>query len=266
MRLEIRHETEYRYATPVRHSIQYLRLTPRADAGQRVIAWRIDAPGRSSSQTDAYSNAVTVLSLDEPHASLRISVTGTVETFLTPGSPLANESPLPPVAFLVPTRLTEADDAIRAIAVEALGARGAQLDGVLRLGDLVTRRVVYEPGSTDVDHTAAQALALGRGVCQDYTHVVLAACRAVGLPARYVSGYFDAGDPGHLASHAWVDVWIEGAGWIGYDPTHACLAGERYCRLAVGRDYLDASPVRGMRHGGTEERLSVVVTVAVADQ
>jgi transglutaminase-like putative cysteine protease len=122
--------------------------------------------------------------------------------------------------------------------------------------------VKYNPGITEVTSTAAQALALGNGVCQDHAHLMLACCRARGIPARYVSGYIEPGEVTHGASHAWVDVWLEGKGWISIDVTHAAFASEIYCRLAVARDYEAAAPVRGRRIGGLEEQLKVSVTVS----
>ena len=115
--------------------------------------------------------------------------------------------------------------------------------------------------------TAAEALAQGSGVCQDLAHVFLAACRARGVPARYISGYL-LDDASHVASsHAWAEAWIADAnrgagGWLGFDVTQNRLAGPELCRLAIGRDYLDASPIRGMRLGGAEEEMEVNVTVA----
>jgi transglutaminase-like putative cysteine protease len=117
-----------------------------------------------------------------------------------------------------------------------------------------------------VTSTASQALALGNGVCQDHAHLMLACCRARGVPARYVSGYIDPGDAEHTASHAWVDVWLDN-GWVSVDVTHAAFASGHYCRLAVARDYEAAAPVRGSRVGGKEEKMSVDVSVqALAEQ
>lgn len=260
MRLSIRHDTTYRYSAAARYSIQYLRLTPRNDAGQRVLDWRIETPARTWQQNDAFGNVVHVLSLDRPHEEMRIRAHGVVETSLVPGTPLENGSALPPSVYLVPTRLTEPDAAIAGLAGRTVINASSPRAGVDALMAEIVARVPYETGSTDVDHTASQALALGRGVCQDHAHVFLACARLAGLPARYVSGYIDANDPGHLASHAWVDVWLDG-GWMSYDVTHAVLAGSSLCRLAVGRDYADASPVRGMRRGGADEELGVEVRV-----
>jgi transglutaminase-like putative cysteine protease len=98
-------------------------------------------------------------------------------------------------------------------------------------------------------------------VCQDHAHLFIACCRARGVPARYVSGYVDPGHDEEAASHAWADVWVEGDGWVSVDITHRVLARERHCRLAVGRDYLSAAPVRGVRTGGGDESLHVEVSV-----
>ena len=132
----------------------------------------------------------------------------------------------------------------------------------LRLSD---RR--YTSSSRDVQSPAATAFKNGEGVCQDHAHVFIAAARAVGMPARYVSGYLYTGDSTDAASHAWVDAWLgPDAGWQSIDVTHRRPALSNYCRLAVGRDYLDAAPVRGMRHGGGGERMEANVLVADSAQ
>ncbi|HOY24458.1 MAG TPA: transglutaminase family protein, partial [Cellvibrio sp.] len=100
---------------------------------------------------------------------------------------------------------------------------------------------------------------------QDHAHVFIACCRALDLPARYVSGYIHPGDTDHAASHAWADVWLEGMGWVSFDITNANFAASEHCRLAVGRDYLDACPVRGVRHGGGAEAMEVMVRIAHPD-
>ena len=156
------------------------------------------------------------------------------------------------------TRLTEADAAVCELSrsVESLATAGS----LIKLSEEIVQRVKYRPGITEVTSTAAQALALGNGVCQDHAHLMLACCRARGIPARYVSGYIEPGDVPHGASHAWVDVWLD-SGWVSVDVTHAAFASEIYCRLAAARDYEAAAPVRGRRIGGLEEKLSVTVKV-----
>ena len=265
MKLTIEHDTVYRYETPMRYCIQYLRLTPRADAGQRIIDWRIEGPGVRWRQTDAFGNVVHVMSLDSAHQSIHLSARGVVETALQPGEPIADVASVPVESFLVATQLTNPDAAM--VKLSTLVSEASDKDAALhRLMHEIHGRVRYETGSTDVEHTAADSLALGRGVCQDHAHIFAACARAAGLPARYVSGYIDAGDASHVSSHAWVDVWLAGRGWVSFDTTHRTYAGEAYCRLAVGRDFLDASPVRGMRNGGSGESLSVNVAVNASPQ
>jgi len=274
MLLDIRHETLYRYAVPASYSLQYMRLWPRGDGGQRVLNWRIDAPGRRWAQTDAFGNAVFVTSLTERHDEVRVVAQGQVETLDVRGLLLPHDSAVPPLAFAQPTRLTEVDAAIQALTASVLGHVNAQeLDTAAPLQplvDAVFERVAYVQGVTDVFHTAAEVLQQGQGVCQDMAHLFLACCRAHGIPARYVSGYLLT-DASHAASHAWAEAWLPrargGAGaWVGFDVTHQRLAGPELCRLAVGRDFADASPMRGMHVGGAGEVLSVDVSVQGADQ
>jgi transglutaminase-like putative cysteine protease len=149
---------------------------------------------------------------------------------------------------------------VRELAAEDPGSgSGASRAGALM--EAVRAALVYEPGATDVQTRADEVLALGRGVCQDFAHVLLAACRCVGIPARYVSGYlYDQTLEGdNAASHAWVDIWDEGRGWLAFDPTHDREQTESYVRVAVGRDYADVPPTRGVYTGAANEVLSVRV-------
>jgi len=258
MLLQIRHETLYRYDRPVRHSVQSLRLTPRADAGQRVQNWTLSAPGKQAQQVDAHGNVMHLLTIDEPHDEIQILVAGVVETEPTAAALAAHS--LSPLVYLPETVLTRADEALRAFA----GSRrsGFDQDDVIKLALRTRETLDYVAGATAVFDTAAHAFALGRGVCQDHAHVMLACSRALGLPARYVSGYLLTDRDDHVASHAWVDVWLEQAQhWCSVDVTNGTLAGPQHCRLAVGRDYLDACPVRGVRRGGGAESMSAKVEV-----
>lgn len=259
MLLHIRHETCYHYDQPVQYSIQALRLTPRREAGLRLREWRISAPGRRREQTDAYGNTSHVLTLDQPHDEVRILAEGWVETDDACGAWIDEESALPVLAYLQETPLTRADAELRTLAAANLGSPDFEA-ALAALMEAVESRIEYRPGVTDVACTAAEALAHGVGVCQDHAHVMIACCRAAGIPARYVSGYLYTGDAGHLASHAWIDAW-NGQRWLSCDATHRRFAGPAYCRLAVGRDYLDACPVRGVRHGGGGEAMSALVCV-----
>jgi transglutaminase-like putative cysteine protease len=265
MRFSIHHETIYRYTAPVQYSIQQLRLTPRLDANQRVLSWQITGPGRLQRFVDAYGNVTHTMVLSAPHTEVRIGVNGVldIEPLREGMVPSAADTPgadLSPLMYTVPTPLTTADDRIRAFAAHHLGAarRG---DDFLALAGAICEVVQYQSGYTEVTSTAVQALELGRGVCQDHAHLFLACCRALGVPARYVSGYVHPGDIPEAASHAWVDVWIDNHGWVSVDVTHRRFASEYHCRLAIGRDYMSAAPVRGVRTGGGDESLDVNVTV-----
>jgi transglutaminase-like putative cysteine protease len=267
MQLHIRHETYYRYEHPVKYSIQSLRLTPRRDGGQRAVNWRIIAPGRRVEQTDAYGNVTHLLTYEEPHRDVSIIVSGIVDTDAAVAPVIADEGPLDPIAYLAATPLTRVDARVRDYAAEHLAGAGPLQGRLEHLAEALYGAVRYQPGVTNVSDDAATVLGRGEGVCQDQAHVFIACCRAAGIPARYVSGYFYTGDPGEIASHAWADAWLgPDGGWLSIDLTHKSLAGERHCRLAVGRDYRDAAPVRGVRRGGGGEAMQVSVVVAASAQ
>jgi transglutaminase-like putative cysteine protease len=262
MQLSIRHETLYRYSKAQAYSIQQLHLTPRAEPQQRVLSWRITTPGHSDGYNDAYGNVSHMLTLNAPHDSVRILVEGVVATTLLQGGRLLTQEALSPLIFTVSTRLTQPTPPLLALAAATLpppGERIATAD-VMRLAAHIVGAIAYVSGATNVASTADHALTLGAGVCQDHAHVFLACCHAHGIPARYVSGYIDPESTGHAASHAWVDVWVDDAdfsGWVSIDVTHNRLMTDAYCRLAIGRDYESAAPVRGMRRGGGTETMRV---------
>jgi transglutaminase-like putative cysteine protease len=264
MQMHIRHETRYRYERPVKYSVQSLHLTPRRDLSQRALAWNIVAPGRRLEQIDAYGNISHLLTIEEPHREIRIVVHGVVET--ADADARLDDGPLSPLAYLAPTQLTLPSDDLKAFAQNAV----SQVEPRQRaqaLADAVYGAVRYRSGTSDVQDSAAVAFKSGEGVCQDHAHVFIASARAVGMPARYVSGYLYTGDAKDAASHAWVDVWLGAEiGWQSIDVTHKRPAVRTYCRLAVGRDYLDAAPVRGMRQGGGGEKMEANVLVAESAQ
>jgi transglutaminase-like putative cysteine protease len=261
MQMHIRHETRYRYERPVKYSVQSLHLTPRRDLSQRALAWNIVSPGRRLEQIDAYGNISHLLTIEEPHREIRIVVQGVVET--ADADARLDDGPLSPLAYLAPTQLTMPDDNLKAFAQGALSLVTEPRQRAQALADAVHGAVRYRSGTSDVQDSAAVAFKSGEGVCQDHAHVFIASARAVGMPARYVSGYLYTGDASDAASHAWVDVWLGAEiGWQSMDVTHKRPAVRTYCRLAVGRDYLDAAPVRGMRQGGGGEKMEANVLVA----
>ncbi len=275
MRLHIEHDTHYHYVDAPKHLIQLLRLTPRTDSHQRVIEWRITSPGQQSAFIDAFGNPSHTHVLNTPQTDMHISVQGVVEI-----SPLTqgvlegsdNASPIPAIAYLVPTDLTQGFPALDAFAKAALPSGLQSPSDALKLAGAVCQAIEYSAGKTDVTSTAKEAFDMAKGVCQDHAHVMIAACRSLGVSARYVSGYVDSGhDVGAsmnaAASHAWVDVYLAQSGqWTSVDVTNNIYASDSHCRLAVGRDYLDACPIRGMRAGGLTEQLDVSVSVQVMQQ
>jgi len=262
MLLHIRHDTLYRYDRPVKHSVQSLRLTPRTETGQRVLSWTLAAPGRQSQQVDAHGNVMHLLTIDEPHEGIHITVSGTVETEEVEESAPSNRGRLSPLVYLPDTLLTRSDEALADFAATH-GTKDPGRDDAMTLALAVRGAMDYVSGVTEVSDTAARAFSLHRGVCQDHAHVMIACCRALGVPARYVSGYLLTARDDHIASHAWVDVWLARHDrWLAIDVTNGVPGGLQHCRLAVGRDYLDACPVRGVRRGGGAETMSAKVEVS----
>lgn len=265
MQLHIRHETLYRYATPAGGTVQTIRLTPRQDRMQRTLRWSLSTPGRRVEHRDPFGNLTHLVTIEEPLEEIRIVAQGVVEVAEEDGWLPPDEGGLSPLVFLGGTRLTRINEHIRHLAAPL--EPNASPDDLLALAARILEAVPYVPGSTEVHHGAAEALRLGQGVCQDHTHLFLACCQARGVPARYVSGYVHTG-AANVASHAWADAWLgESRGWFSLDVTNLKSATAHHCRLAIGRDYLDACPVRGIRRGGGEEAMSVQVFVgASADQ
>ena len=265
MQLHIRHETIYRYDHPVKYSVQSLHLTPRHDSSQRAMTWSISAPGRRLEQIDAHGNVAHLLTIDEPHREIRILVSGVVETIDV--DVRQDDGPLSHLAYLAPTPLTEASERLREFAISGHGAGDDSRTHAMAIAAAVHRSIRYTPGTSEVHDSAARVFESGVGVCQDHSHVFIAACRCIGIPARYVSGYLYTGDLSDIASHAWVDVWLgPEEGWRSIDVTHQRPAIGSYCRLAIGRDYLDAAPVRGVRHGGGAESMQATVLVSQSAQ
>ena len=263
MRLIIKHNTHYRYDKAPKHLIQLLRLTPRLDAHQRVVEWRISTPGKQTAFNDAFGNVSQTHVLNTPQSDLNLLVQGVVDLLpLVQGVLGAEDSmqSLPTIAYMVPTDLTAGFPAIELLAKNTLPHGLKTGADVLALAGTICSKIQYATGNTDVNSTAKHAFELATGVCQDHAHVMIAACRSLGVSARYVSGYVDPGNSHEAASHAWVDVWL-GDHWVSVDVTNSIFASDSHCRLAIGRDYLDACPIRGMREGGLTEKLDVSVTV-----
>lgn len=267
MRIFIRHETIYAYDDPPKSVIQTLRLTPRHHESQYVVRWRValSHDGRLDQREDAFGNLTHAFTLAGPVDRIGIDVEGEVETQDSAGVVRGAVERFPPGFFLRETPLTEPDEAIRALAAD-ISARGSVLDQMHKLLGALYTTMKFDPDPTHVHTTAAQALALKRGVCQDLSHIFIAAARTLGIPARYVSGhmYRVDGVTDLVAGHAWVEAYVPDLGWLAFDPTNGICATDAHVRVAVGLDYLGAAPVRGSRQGGSHERMVVNVRVAQA--
>ena len=260
MRIRIDHLTRYSYEQPAGGVIQRLRLTPRSLDSQQVERWHIafDADGRLSVSTDCHGNIMHMFYADAPVSVLSVLVSGEVTTCDTAGVIGLTDETLPLDVYRRPTPLTAAGGAIRALA-EACRADSplAEAHALLRA---VHERMQFDAAATEAATDAESALLLGRGVCQDFSQIFVAAARHLGHPCRYVQGHYAApGHPEQEAAHAWAELFVPDLGWVTFDPTHGISADERHVRVAVGLDALDAAPVRGARRGGGAERLEVRV-------
>lgn len=271
------HRTTFHYAAPVRDSVNTLHLEPRVFPYQKTISAlvRVLPATRLRRFTDLFHNVTHHFELPEPHSKLEIesrirvhnlplaipgeSFTATAEHLRDPAIqeriwPYLHESP----------RVSRSPDVWRHALDVTAGMKSIH-DQARAIMEWIHRGFRYEPGATGVKTRLEESFALRRGVCQDFTHVMLGMCRAIGVPARYASGYLYNGPKdtlvGAQASHAWCEVYLPAAGWIGFDPTNDTLADERYVKVAVGRDYEDVAPVEGSYRGTGQCRLEIQVEV-----
>jgi transglutaminase-like putative cysteine protease len=237
MKLKFAHETRYTYETPVRYSAQYLRLTPRDTARQKVLDRRLETPGQPVGTFDGYGNVLHVLTLDRPVSEIVIRSFGTVETSRSVDEPSDfTGTPLSPLLFLRGTALTRTDDRLVAFA-EKFRARADALEGLREMATAARKRSTED---------TPEAL----------THLFIAACRRLGVPARFVSGYvLQKGKTGEASPHAWAEAWV-GERWKSFDIANDTTVGEGHVKVAVGADYSDACPIRGVRTGGGVETMS----------
>lgn len=263
MLLSITHRTEYSYDAPVAYALQRVRLFPLSGRAQTVRNWTLDIEGAREEVRfeDHFGNDTRLLSVHGGATSISIVARGEVETHDASGVFGAHRGFAPLWLFRQQTPLTVAGEGIVALA-RKITDDGDMLVRLHELMHTVRERMPYTLGETDSETTAEEALSLGKGVCQDHTHVFLSAARHLGVPARYASGYLklDATDE-QTASHAWAEAHVDGLGWVGFDCSNGISPDERYVRIAVGRDYGDAMPVSGIRHGSGREHLAVHIMV-----
>ncbi|MDQ6432880.1 transglutaminase family protein [Mesorhizobium sp. LHD-90] len=263
MRLKITHRTEYSYDVPLQYGLQRLRLTPLSGSTQAIVNWALTIEGAREELrfVDQFGNDTRLVSVEgDPHV-VSVEAGGIIETFDTAGVTGPHQGFAPLWLFQRQTNLTAPGEEIEHLA-ETIAAT-SELDRLHDLMDAVAARMHYVPGTTDSATTAEQALKLGHGVCQDYSHIFIAAARRLGFPSRYVSGYLlmDNGTIDQVASHAWAEAHVNALGWVAFDAANRISPDQRYVRLAVGRDYREATPVSGIRLGQAAEALAVRITV-----
>lgn len=266
MRIRILHATSYCYDMPPKGVTQMLRLTPRNHDGQYVVRWRIELSEdcRLHQHEDAFGNITHSFTADGPYNELSIAVEGEVDVHDTNSVVRGAVERFPPSLFLRETALTQPDAAIIDFAESVRAGAGSETLPLLhRLTVAINREITFDIDPTHPATTAAEAFTLRRGVCQDLTHIFIAAARQLGIPARYVGGHFYRADgvTAQDAGHAWAETYVEHLGWVGFDPANGIGTTEAHVRVAVGLDYLGAAPVRGVRYGGNGETLRVAVHV-----
>jgi transglutaminase-like putative cysteine protease len=290
MLLHVVHETHYLYTPAVENAHHVVFLKPANRAGQLLLehSLRISpAPAQQRETVDVYGNNRSFFSLQTSHDSLSVIADSVVQTSaasheLAPGasSPAwdqvreqfryrAGAAYDSASEFLFASPYVPRDDAFVQFARPSFPPGRPLHEAAHDLMERIHSSMIYESESTQVGTAALEALRQGKGVCQDFAHIMVACCRAMGLPARYVSGYMltkpPPGQPrliGSDASHAWASVYCPGHGrWLDFDPTNNRPPGEDYVTLATGRDFLDVSPMRGVIRGGARHVLDVAVTV-----
>ena len=269
MRIAIDHITHYRFASPARHGLQRLRLTPRGGALQSVIDWQVSVEGGTieAAYDDHNLNPVTLVAFGAETSAIAVRCRGVVETHDKAGVYGRHTGCMPLWAFAKQTPLTRPGARMGQLAGR-FRAAGDQLPMLHDLSHAVRGAVAYEAGRTNAETTAEAALAAGHGVCQDHAHIFIGAARILGIPARYVSGYLlvEGGEEevgsAPQASHGWAEAHVAGLGWVGFDVSNGVCPDERYVRLAVGADYHDAAPITGMSQGAGAGALEVSLQVA----
>jgi transglutaminase-like putative cysteine protease len=287
LRYRVVHETSYQYSSLVTSSRQIAHLSPRQTSWQQVLSHSMDITPNCDEQTDGidyFGNRMVSLFVDEPHQALIVRAES--EVIVARYAPLPG-APSPPwenslavkgewgpgtdlevEAYRVPSPSVPLLASARAYAAPSFTPGRPWLTALLDLTQRIRREFVYDPKATTITTSVQEVLALKRGVCQDYAHLMLSCLRSLGIPARYVSGYVlnrSHADGSRLtgadASHAWVSAHCPGLGWVAFDPTNGKIADIEFVTLGWGREYLDVTPLRGVVLGAASQQLAVAVSV-----
>ena len=276
MRVEVEHTTRLSYTTDVVESVMDARLGPRSDVHQRWGPYelRVGPAAAVRRYSDSFGNIAHLMTIAKPHREVEVTMCGEIETLLRDPFRAPRELPAPLTPgeradYLDPSPLVPRDPEIDRLVTPFKDNAAAVFATAQKLMRLVYDRFDYVPEVTGVGTTVPEILAHKTGVCQDFAHVLIALCRAAGIPARYVSGYIvrDAASAaptrGAGASHAWVEAFTPTHGWRGFDPTNDLVASEHHVKMAIGRDYRDIPPTQGTFRGIAEETLAVEVVTRI---
>ncbi len=274
MLLKITHETDLSYSAPINETVMELRMAPRQEQDQHRLSFRL-AIGPAAPVTgyfDWLGNLVHAFTINAFHDQIRIVATSVVETDRPLIDPATLADPWPiaidDLDYAVRDYLRFGESVVDHPTLRELAASLNPRPG-MPLGDLaltilraIDERFAYEKGVTTATSPITEILQHHRGVCQDFTHLMIGLGRALGVPARYVSGFLHPEGEryrGYTQTHAWCELYFPSTGWVGFDPTNKCMAGSHFVRVAVGRDYRDVPPNRGIFKGVSEESMSVEV-------
>jgi transglutaminase-like putative cysteine protease len=280
MAYSVRHITNFHYQPAVREVVMEVRVQPRSEARQRCLSFSLNVTPRANVMLyrDFLGNTVHHFDIPGQHQQIQISAHALVEVMASPVPELPDVPDWKQLdatiaggdlwEMLLPSQYTQPTLLLEELAKEMRAERrGNPLELLLELNDALYQTFAYVPNSTKVDSPIDDALRARQGVCQDFAHIMTALVRRLRIPCRYVSGYLfheaDSKDRSSTgATHAWVEAFLGDVGWVAFDPTNQLVGGERHIRVALGRDYADVAPTRGVYKGDAESTLSVVVTVA----
>jgi transglutaminase-like putative cysteine protease len=283
MAYSVRHITRFKYAPAVRESVMEVRMQPRTDAQQRCLSFSLDVSPRASMMMyrDFFGNAVHHFDIPGQHELIEVAAQAVVEVLppLVAHADAAGDweeldarvalgdywEMMLPSQYAKPTELLE-----KLRAHLDLRRRGNPLELLMDLNMEMYEFFEYAPNTTKVDSPIDEALESRQGVCQDFAHIMIALVRQLKIPCRYVSGYLFHADSARDrspagATHAWVEAYLGELGWVAFDPTNNLLGCERHIRVAIGRDYSDVPPTRGVHKGEAGSELSVTVSVSPVD-
>ncbi|HSS93331.1 MAG TPA: transglutaminase family protein [Candidatus Dormibacteraeota bacterium] len=264
MKIDVVHETRYRYTGPIAETVMEVRLRPMDGNGQSCLRFDLGLSSGIQPRTyqDGYGNQVHYFNLVRPHTRLSVISRSTVETGLEPDVDPGEDLVQDFLRFRSPVK--DVPGGRELAARHQVADLTSPFDVERALDELtvaISQEFAYDRAVTNVYSDVDDVLALRAGVCQDFAHLFIAVARAMGVPARYVSGYIhDPREHGVMgASHAWAEAWVPQRGWIGYDATHPVRVTAHHVRVAVGRDYSDAAPTRGIYVGSATGTMDVRV-------